>query len=229
MKNKYIIITAFCLFLIVAGVCYSCSYKDNYEQEILLLSDDIDEEAYKAEGNDSDGLNIEGILQSNDLDHQVHITEDLNESVIYVYICGAVVSPDVYQVEEGTRIVDLIKTAGGLTPEAASNYINQAMEAEDGQRIYIPTRDELKELSLDEYIKGDNNYQASEETDKKVNINTADESELTSLPGIGQAKAKSIIEYRDKNGSFRAITDLMSISGIKEGLFAQIEELIIVK
>ncbi len=229
MKNKYIIIIATCLFLIVAGVCYSCSYKKNNDQEILLLSDDIDEEAYKVEDSDTKDLHVEGILQSDDLGHQVAVAEEFNESVIYVYICGAVVSPSVYRVEAGTRIVDLIDAAGGLTPEAASDYINQAMEAEDGQRIYVPTKEELKELSLDAYVKGDNNNQVNEETSKKVNINTADEAELMSLPGIGQAKAKSIIEYRKKNGSFSAATDLMNISGIKEGLFAQIEDLVIIK
>lgn len=231
MKNKYIIIAAACLFLIVAGVCYSYSYKNkkNHRQEILLSSNDMDEEASIPEVYDANSLIMESILKSNDLDQQEVMAGELNESVIYVHICGAVVNPDVYQVEAGTRLVELIDIAGGLTPEAADEYINQAIEVEDGQRIYIPTKKELKELSVVDYVKGDNNNQEDREADKKVNINTADEAELMSLPGIGQAKAKSIIEYRKKNGSFKAVSDLMNISGIKEGLFARIENLVIVK
>ena len=100
---------------------------------------------------------------------------------------------------------------------------------EDGQRIYIPTKNELDELNIEEYVTGDIKNHSDSEASEKVNINTAGESELMSLPGIGQAKAKSIIDYRNKNGDFKAITDLMNISGIKDGLFAKIEDLIIVK
>jgi competence protein ComEA len=66
-------------------------------------------------------------------------------------------------------------------------------------------------------------------SDIRVNINTADETTLMSLPGIGKAKAKSIVEYRNKNGSFKTTEDLMKIPGIKEGLFAKIEDLVTVK
>ena len=227
MKNKYIIITVACLFIIVAGVCYSCSYKKNYGQEILLSSDDMDEGDSITEINDANSM--EENMHSKDLEDQGRITEEGHETLIYVHICDAVVNPYGYRVEIGTRLVDLINAAGGLKPEAANDYINQAMEVEDGQRIYVPTKHELKELSVDSYVNGDNNNQVNEGTSKKLNINTADESELMSLPGIGQAKAKSIIEYRKKKGSFKDISDLMSISGIKEGLFAQIKDLVVVK
>jgi len=100
---------------------------------------------------------------------------------------------------------------------------------EDGQRIYIPTKEELKELSVQDYITGDKSNQADSQAVRKVNINTADENELMTLPGIGQAKARSIIEYRKKNGSFKSITDLTNIPGIKEGLLARIEDMITVK
>ncbi|NLK99280.1 MAG: hypothetical protein GX271_01315 [Clostridiales bacterium] len=212
MKNKYFIITASSLFIIVAGVCYSCSYSKDPVQEILLSSDNNieEDEALKSE------LQVDNNLQ-------------IEDELIYVHICGAVVSPAVYQVKDGTRLVELIEYAGGLLAEAADDYINQAVVVEDGQRIYIPTKDELKELKIEEYVLGDIKDQSDNELSKKVNINTADEAELMGLPGIGQAKAKSIIDYRNKNGEFEAITDLMKISGIKDGLFAQLEDLIIVK
>ena len=232
MKNKYIIITATCLFLIVTGVCYSCSYEKNRGQEILLSSDDNigdDDDPSKAENKDDIIHSKEDKPQSNSEPQIIELTEELHESTIYVHICGAVVNPDVYQVKTGTRLVELIDYAGGLIPEAADDYINQAISVEDGQRIYIPTKNELNELSVDQYVIGDNQKQSDIEIDKKVNINTADETRLMSLPGIGQAKAKSIIEYRNKNGSFKAIEDIVNISGIKEGLFTQIKDLLTVK
>ncbi|TAH65331.1 MAG: hypothetical protein EWM47_11330 [Anaerolineaceae bacterium] len=230
MKKKYIVITASCLFIIVAGVCYSCSYKNNQGQEILLSSNDNqeDEESPKAELKTDDNLHTEDNQQSGH-GQQNNLDDELEISMIYVHICGAVENPDVYQVKAGTRLVDLINIAGGLLPEAADDYVNQAMVVEDGERVYIPTKDELLELSVADYMAGDNSSQDIEKTSKKVNINTADETELMSLPGIGQAKAKSIVEYRKKNGSFKDIADLMSISGIKAGLFDQIADLVTVK
>lgn len=229
MKNKYIIIAGACLFLIVAGLCYSHTYKKNHEQEIMLLSNDQDEGSSKDKLDDEDIINTVDSLQLGNREQQIGFNEEAKGTKIYVHICGAVVNPDVYQVAEGTRLVDLIDAAGGLTPEAADDYINQAMKAEDGQKVYIPTQDELKDFSIAEYAAGDNNIQSDKRADIKVNINSADETELMSLPGIGQAKAKSIIEYRKKNGSFETIDDLMNISGIKEVLFAQIKDLVVVK
>ena len=227
MKNKYKVIAVSCLFFAVAGVCYSCSYgKDygqsagksheqsdaNHEQDIVLLPrESTGDQKVSVDGQD---------------------TEDSDKPFIYIHLCGAVVNPDVYRIEAGARLVDLIEFAGGLLPEAAGDYMNQAMEVEDGQRIYIPTITELEELTISEYAAGGQESgedNSSSEADNKVNINTADETKLMSLPGIGQAKAKSIIDYRNKNGSFKATEDLMNIPGIKEGLFSKIEDLITVK
>lgn len=243
MKKKYIIITVSCLFILVAGVCYSYSYGKKHEQGVLYSS--LDNELAVKEDSllvDSDkgihnNLNINNNLhgdsgQTTDMVQSMDIDKENIVSIIYVHLCGAVVNPNVYQVEVGARLFDVIEIAGGLTPEAAGDYVNQATLAEDGQRIYIPTKEELKDLTLAEYVIGDNSLTTVKDADKeasgKVNINTAGETELMSLPGIGQAKAKTIIEYRKKNGTFKDTTDLMDIRGIKEGLFGQIEEWITV-
>lgn len=215
MKKKYILMLASCLFLIVAGVCYSCSYSRSNEKGVVLtsLDSELADEIVPIEPK-GDTIEIEEVPM-----------------MIYVHLCGAVVYPDVYQVEAGARLVDIIGIAGGLIPEAAADYINQAIEVEDGQRIYIPTRDELDEITLDEYVKGDNNSLQTiiqDKADNRVNINTADEAELMSLPGIGQAKAKSILEYRKNNGDFKDTSDLMKISGIKDGLYDPIADMITV-
>ncbi|NLL71945.1 MAG: hypothetical protein GX237_00245 [Clostridiales bacterium] len=216
-KNKYIPILASGLFIIIAGVFYSCSYKENQGQEILLISQENDSKQKDNQSNTN---------QNNDQDNAdqtLWIQLDSVEEHIYVHLCGAVVKPDVYEVESGSRLKDLIVLAGGLTSDAAGDYINQASLVEDGQRIYIPTKDELKDLSLSDYISGDGD-EGNDERGSKVNINKADEAELMTLTGIGEAKAKSIVEYRKKNGEFKDIRDLMNVPGIKEGLFAQIED-----
>lgn len=224
MKKKQLIVILSCLFIIPAGVLYSCSYG---EKDSLITS--------LENGQNDDGKSVyepdEVITQDeSDADNDSYDQADSGSGLIYVHICGAVANPDVYRIEEGSRLIDLIEAAGGLSADAAGDYINQAMEVMDGQRIYIPTREEVKALTLSEYIEGDSkNKQFKEEkSDSRVNINTADETELMSLPGIGQAKAKSIIEYRNKNGKFSDISDIMNIPGIKEGLFNKISDYITV-
>ena len=170
-------------------------------------------------------------------------TEKVITSCIYVHICGAVNNPGVYQVKSGARLIELIKLAGGLTKDAAGDYMNQAQLVSDGQRVYIPSKDELHELSTQEYMTGEqsnsdnsvvngeeNNTIESSVTSEEsalININTADKEELMSISGIGEAKANSIIAYREKNGKFKTIEELMNIPGIKEGLFSQISFMII--
>jgi SLBB domain./Helix-hairpin-helix motif. len=214
MSKKYLIVIFSCLFITVAGICYSCSYNKEHGQEVLVTS--------LEDGRDSEkfgGSSGEKITDGAGGDSKVNVeTADEGPELIYVHLCGAVANPDVYRVEAGSRLVDIIELAGGLSPEAAGDYVNQAMVVEDGQRIYIPTKDELKDLALTDYMQGAHNSKSDDDaTDSKVNINTADENTLMSLPGIGQARAKSIIEYRDKNGGFSDIKDLMNVPGIKEG------------
>lgn len=224
MKNKYILIIASCLFIVVAGVCYSCSYEKNHEKAILLTSqdsNDVDVVEHTIGSQAAVGSDIKENIQSDNSTQQELDTQ----SLIYVHLCGAVINPDVYQIETGARLKDLIDMAGGLSTDAASDYINQASVVKDGQRIYIPTKEELEELSLSDYIEGEPDFCVDKaEVDGKVNINTADETKFMNLTGIGQAKAKSIVEYRNKNGEFKDITDLMKIPGIKEGLFNQIKD-----
>ena len=141
-------------------------------------------------------------------------------STVTVYVCGAVNRPGVYELPGGTRIVDAIDAAGGMDPSADHDYINQAMLLEDGAKVYVPTCEET-EAAGTLGVGADN---ASGSVTGKVNLNTADAAELMTLPGIGEAKAALIIEYRDQNGRFDSIEDIMKISGIKEGMFNKIKD-----
>lgn len=134
---------------------------------------------------------------------------------IVVYVCGAVETPGVYSLTEKDRVVDAITLAGGMTGQAAEDYLNLAALLQDGEKIYVPTVDEV--------------LLWKEERKTLVNINTADVEALCTLPGVGESKAKDIISYREAQGSFEQVEDIMKVPGIKEYLFQKIEDYITVE
>lgn len=153
-------------------------------------------------------------------------TDEEKAKSVFVYVCGAVNVPGVYELDSGSRVYEAVALAGGMREDAAEEYVNHAKLLSDEEQVYIPTKEEA-ESAKD--FPGD----AASETDgtdnKKVDINTATEEELKTLSGIGDTRAKSIIEYREINGGFRTIEDLMNVEGIKEGVFEKIKDRITVK
>ncbi len=146
-------------------------------------------------------------------------------STVTVYVCGAVRHPGVYELAGGARIVDALDAAGGMNPAADHDHINQAMLLQDGVRVYIPTMEETALAgTAGTGVFSDSIGAEDPQAGGKVNINTADAAELMTLPGIGEAKAALIIEYREQNGRFGSIEDIMNISGIKEGMFNRIKD-----
>lgn len=135
---------------------------------------------------------------------------------IAVYVCGAVASPGVYELPEGSRVYEALEQAGGLTKDAAQTAVNQAQRLTDGQMLAIPTVEEAAEQSAKQ--------QSAQ--DGLVNINTADAQELKTLPGIGDAKAAGIIAYREAHGAFRSIEEIKNIEGIKDGVYAKLQDCI---
>ena len=144
-----------------------------------------------------------------------------------VHVCGAVEQPGVYELPQGSRIYQAIECAGGLSNEADPDYLNQADFVSDGEKIYVPTREEVTEMDS----RLQNVMTQSGETigsSGLVNLNTASEDQLCTLPGIGSSKAKSIIVYREEHGSFDRIESVMNVAGIKDGLFQKIKAYITV-
>lgn len=142
-----------------------------------------------------------------------------------VYICGAVKHPGVYHFAYMARVCDVIEAAGGFKKNAAATSVNQARYIEDGEQIQIPTKKQEKV----EQSQIENEVPVNEKDNKAgasalVNINQATETELMTLPGIGQSKAKAIIDYRTQNGSFGNTRDIMKVAGIKEGVYEQIKD-----
>ena len=166
--------------------------------------------------------------------------------MIYVDVCGAVVNPGVFELTAGSRVFQAIEAAGGYLPEAAQNCVNRASVLTDGQQLYILTQEEMEQQGLNPAelanasdisgggtagntgagVPADAAFPGQQ--DNKININTADETQLTTLTGIGATRAQAIIAYREENGPFASIEEIMNVQGIKEGTFAKIKDEIVV-
>ena len=147
---------------------------------------------------------------------QEPVTEEV--SMVCVYVCGNVVNPGVYELSGDRRIADAIAAAGGAADGGDETALNLADFICDGQRIYVPDYEEVL----------DGTYSDGNGGSGLININTAQVNELMTLPGIGQSRAESIITYRQENGRFNTIDDIMNVSGIKDAAFSKIKDLICV-
>lgn len=166
--------------------------------------------------------------------------EEAKEKLI-VDIKGYVKKPGVYEVEEGTRISDVIELAGGLLLSANTRYLNLSKKVTDELVIIVYSDTEIKEMiekgEIEEKLpevkdenlitegktEENNKNENTNEINGKININTASLEELMTLTGIGETKAEAIIEYRNKN-KFKTIEDLMEVSGIGESTFEKIKD-----
>lgn len=130
----------------------------------------------------------------------------------YVQVSGAVNKPGVYQLNAGSRVYQAIEKAGGLREDACATELNQARVLTDGEMIYISTIEESQKQT------------STESDDGKVDINTATVAELTELPGIGETRAQTIVEYRESNGLFSCPEDIKNVSGIGDSLYGRMAE-----
>ena len=162
---------------------------------------------------------------------------------LVVHICGAVSAPGVYELPAGSRIIDAVEAGGGFLPEADEACCNLAEEIVDGCQIYIMTKmescaDGQTEKKAGIQTSPDSDMQTTDRNVRSnsapalenglVNLNTADIAALTTLPGIGESRAKAIISYREQHGAFAKIEDIMKISGIKQAAFSKIKDKITV-
>lgn len=188
----FCIITSFYLY----GRNKSKVFKDQYMNNIFV-EENISEESIATSG--------ENVITNN------------NPNKIFVEIKGEVVKPDVYEIDEGSIIRDLINKAGGLTSEANIDNINRAEKLINNQLIVIPNKN-------NEIIVESTNVSQGITKDGIININKASLSELQEITGIGEVKAQSIIDYREKNGGFKSIEDIKNVDGIGSKTFEKIKE-----
>ncbi len=165
-------------------------------------------------------------------------TEDAEpEQTVVVYLCGAVENAGVYELPQGSRVVDAIRMAGGLSLMADETCVNQARILADGEQIYIWTMEEREayqkgeSVTLPEASSGPSSAgtgTAVQTGSDRVNLNTAGQEELTALPGIGAAKAAAIVAYRQEHGGFSAAEELKNVSGIGDATYEKLKDRITV-
>lgn len=179
----------------------------------------------------TDENQIENILEIPE-QNQTNKTEQEKEENIYIHIAGCVQKEGLLELKSNNRIADAIEKAGGLTENADLSEINLACILEDGMKIYIPNKNEQKGTIQEEQTTKENANIAKQQTTKttqKVNINTATQSQLETLPGIGPTTASKILEYRKEKGKFTEKEQIKEVSGIGEAKYKKIEEYITIK
>ena len=144
-----------------------------------------------------------------------------------VHIAGAVKTPGVYQLQVGARINDGVVAAGGATAQADLDSVNLAMLLSEGEQIYIPKRNDKPHIIVQPRFTNSNNLNSSNsatnnELQISININTATAIELEQLAGVGPSTAKAIIEFRQKNGGFKTVEDLLNVRGIGPAKLSEI-------
>lgn len=193
-----------CILALVLGISGCANQRE--EAKELLLSKETAEVKAGSNGKEEVWLEAEAKPQKEE-----------ETDIIYVQVSGAVNHPGVYELPLGSRVFQALELAGGMTQEAQEKSINQAQTLEDGQMIWVPTVEEAAALP-------EQQPESLAKDDGKVNLNTATKEELQTLPGIGEAKAQSIVAWREEHGSFTQIEDIMKIEGIKEGVFSKIKD-----
>ena len=220
--KKYLAATSVAVVLFCVSGCEKEKRIPIYEDGTAVLTDikknQMSETAFETEQEEipehrTEDTSVDGNVQTG------------QKKEIYVYICGAVEHPGVVKVTDGARVYEAIEAAGGLTEEAADCAVNQAAVLEDGQQITVPSLEEAADWKPEVPAPDDKQEgQDSAGDTEKVNINQAAADELMSLPGIGEAKAAGIIEYRETTGGFRTIEEIKNISGIGEAVFEKIKD-----
>ena len=227
LKNKKVIGIMIFLFITVSvslltyGKNRNNVFKDEYMQNIF-----IDEDSISTEEENMNTDYLQNFQEENNnltIENKVADTtlETISNNTIVVEIKGEVMNPDVYTLNEGSIIKDLIEAAGGLTQDADISNINRAKEIKNHELIIIRN---INDLNIEEEYATEDKEINEESDDGKISINDSDLSKLKEIPGIGEVKANSIISYREKNNGFKSIEELKNVDGIGEKTFEKIKD-----
>lgn len=204
-KNQKIVILVIVIIIIISISYYSYT-KENIEYEELSV-----------------------INQTNTVNSE-KTEKEINK--IKVHISGAVEKEGVIELESNSRIADLIEKAGGIKQNAYMKEVNLASKLEDGEKVYIPTKEEYEKDKKQETATNmviSNKQElvtGNKQSSNKININTATQELLDNLPGVGASTAQKIINYRKENGKFKKKEDLKNVSGIGDSKYNQLKDLI---
>lgn len=213
------------------------------------ITDEIGEssvaEADGSTGSDASKTELSGVQSAVQQDGSSAAPENAAGEIAQtciVHVCGAVNNPGVYTLPAGSRIYDAVVMAGGLSQDASESSVNQAAPISDGMQILIPTVEEAEAsgMNVSGTVGGNSasgqsagvtaaGSASTDPADGLVDLNTATAAELMTLPGIGETRAQAILAYREQNGRFSSIEEIMQVNGIKEGSFEKLRDYITVR
>lgn len=197
-KREYIFVGVIILLVCVISVIAFRSFFNGNEAEVEAL-----------------------FLESIEMNEHEEV-ETIEPMKVIVDVKGAVARPGVYEVDEGSRVIDVIEKAGGILENADVNQINFAETLKDEMVVYVPKIGE--EMNQSQTVSS-----SGASHNDKIRINYATSEELQKLTGIGPSKAEAIISYREENGPFQVEEDLLNVSGIGQKTFEKIKDEITVK
>lgn len=206
--NKIVMIVTVSVFVLLSGGLYYLNYAGQQGQSKIVSELSQEEETERQEKGEQSTQKV---------------ATEKNSNSIFVHVCGAVKKPGVYELQSEARVCDAIKAAGGLKKKAADTEVNQAQTLTDGEQVCIPYKTDNNKES----VVADGSGMSSGTEGNKISINRATAEELMTLPGIGESKAQSIIQYREEHGGFQKIEDIKNIQGIKDGVFNKIVDCIV--
>ena len=241
LKNKKIVLVVIVIFLsilyFIANKSIQKYHDDFIEENVETISEEKEKKNKDMEVKEERKEEVVEDEETSDVDIETNENSEdnveTNQEKIYIYVTGEVNIPGVVILNKGSRISDAINAAGGVTNNANTTKINLVYVLEDGMKVRIPSNKELNNNSSFEYIttksgEGANeNIEKEEKTENKVNkkttslvnINTATQTELETLPGIGPSIALKIINYRKENGKFSNVEELKNVNGIGDNKF----------
>lgn len=240
-NNFFRVIAALIIVMLMVTGC------EKKSGDIVLRPIESAEESSASGGNSTDVTGSEEQRQdtgSSSADYQYSTDAkqsgngDRNKgSYICVYVCGAVNSEGVYELPEGSRVFDAVDAAGGFRNDADISYCNQAAKLTDGIKLTIPDMNASGRLrsadsssggSIEILSSGITPQESAGDQNAMININLATKEQLCNIPGIGEGRANDIIKFRQEQGGFKTIEDIMQVTGIKEKLFEKIKDRITV-
>lgn len=234
-KKKMGILIILSIVLIASGLLYARSgfkeLKKNDTESIFVDNSENNEAISENKNSNKKNSNSNSSSKNNstnkdnsDISNK-EATASLQDKTIIVEIKGEVKKPDVYTLNEEAIVKELIEAAGGLTENAELSNINRAKKLQNHEFIYIANKNDInKEVKNTNTEANTSKNQGQGVSNKKVNINNSTIEDLKTLNGVGDSKAKSIIEYRDKNGGFKSIEDIKNVTGIGEKMFERIKD-----
>lgn len=197
-----IVMVVGCIIFLLVG--YFSSKPEAYNSDIVFKSEAIEKKKDEVVVDNSKNSNIKSTeITSNDY------------KTIVVEIKGQVKKPNVYVMEFGSRVYELIEKAGGYTAKADTSSVNGSMKLKDEDCIIVYSKDDIKNSKIPNIVNTSNSSTGVEQSGK-INLNTATKEELKTLPGVGEVTAQKIIDYREQNGGFSSVEDLKKISRIGE-------------